>query len=125
LSNQSDESDKRDERVLNRYAWDMLHSQVMYHVEHMVQGRRDDADQAEQDRLWSLMKGAYEEFKGTMDVSTVDLYLILGLAEAAARLLITLAAVANKRLAEYDEVRFDVLEMMVDLAPIIDGEEEQ
>ena len=107
---------------LNRYAWDILHSQVMYHTER-VQGQKPDAG-AEEDCLWALLKAAYEEHKGEMDVSTVDLHLILGLARGAATAMLTMATVLNRRMAELDPdaEQLDLLELMVELGQVIDEE---
>ena len=96
-----------------RYAWDMLHSEVMRRTENLHGNRDSGQDKADIERLGLLIKLAREEH--------ADKELIAYLANVAATLLVCLGVVANKRLAELDPdaEQVDLLETMVQLGEVI------
>jgi hypothetical protein len=101
-----------------RYAWDMLHSEVMRKTENLHGNRNSGQDKADDiERLDLLIKLAREEH--------ADKELIAYLARVAATLLVSVTAVVNKRLAELDPdaEQVDLLETMAQLGTVIDGGE--
>jgi hypothetical protein len=105
-----------------RYAWDMLHSEIMHLTENLHGNRNSNQNKAEMERFEVLMKLAREEAREDPDFANdPDRALIVYLAHVAATLLITVAAVVNKRLAELDPdaEQVDLLETMVQLGEVI------
>jgi hypothetical protein len=100
-----------------RYAWDMLHSEVMRRTDNLHGNRNSGQDKADLERLGLLIKLAREEH--------ADFELIVYLARVAATLLVSVTAVVNKRLAKLDPdaEQVDLLETMVQLGTVIDGGE--
>ena len=86
---------------LDRYALDLLTSEVLYHTERVAPGENPDPG-AQGSRIGTLLRMARQEYEGTMEPLAVYRQLILRVADIAAMTLVASSVVVNQKMAELD-----------------------